>query len=208
MENVENGNLFSNPSNLLCEDSKKRSNLQSLIEWINKELPYLHQCILAAKSFKYPNATTAMFAEKILDKYYNSIMQIDSTSLSTKKSIWAYAHEYLDLSFYEKKLTVASITLSYVDFSVLLSSLKDDICSNMKTFVVLSLNLVNLAMNFQYSFYLVSIDLKKYDFNNPIDVIYFHMWLEEEFPYYEISFDSDSYEKTDYNAIVQNAIRE
>ncbi len=41
-----------------------------------------------------------------------------------------------------------------------------------------------------------------------IDVIYFHMWLEEEFPYYEISFDSDSYEKTDYNAIVQNAIRE
>ena len=107
-----------------------------------------------------------MFAEKILDKYYNSIMQIDSTSLSTKKSIWAYAHEYLDLSFYEKKLTVASITLSYVDFSVLLSSLKDDICSNMKTFVVLSLNLVNLAMNFQYSFYLVSIDLKKYDFNN------------------------------------------
>lgn len=34
------------------------------------------------------------------------------------------------------------------------------------------------------------------------------MWLEEEFPYYEISFDSDSYEKTDYNAIVQNAIRE
>lgn len=166
MENVENGNLFSNPSNLLCEDSKKRSNLQSLIERINKELPYLHQCILAAKSFKYPNATTAMFAEKILDKYYNSIMQIDSTSLSTKKSIWAYAHEYLDLSFYEQKLTVASITLSYVDFSVLLSSLKDDICSNMKTFVVLSLNLVNLAMNFQYSFYLVSIDLKKYDFNN------------------------------------------
>ena len=41
-----------------------------------------------------------------------------------------------------------------------------------------------------------------------IDVIYFHMWLEEEFPYYEISFDSDSYEKTDYNEIVQNAINE
>lgn len=57
--------------------------------------------------------------------------------------------------------------------------------------------------------YEVSVNaIKKYDFNNPIDVIYFHMWLEEEFPYYEISFDSDSYEKTDYNAIVQNAIRE
>ena len=57
--------------------------------------------------------------------------------------------------------------------------------------------------------YNVSINaVKKYDFNNPIDVIYFHMWLEEEFPYYEISFDSDSYDKTDYNMIVQNAIRE
>ncbi len=57
--------------------------------------------------------------------------------------------------------------------------------------------------------YEVSIDaIKKYDFNDPIDVIYFHMWLEEEFPYYEINFDCDSYEKTDYNDIVQNAIRE
>lgn len=34
------------------------------------------------------------------------------------------------------------------------------------------------------------------------------MWLEEEFPYYEMNFDCDSYEKTDYNEIVQNAIKE
>lgn len=163
---MENESLFSNILSLLRRDLKKQSKLQRLIKRTNKELANLSECIQKAKSFEYPNDATAMFAEKILDKYYNSIMQIDSTSLSTKKSIWAYAHEYLDLSFYEKKLTVASITLSYVDFSVLLSSLKDDICSNMKTFVVLSLNLVNLAMNFQYSFYLVSIDLKKYDFNN------------------------------------------
>ena len=163
---MENESLFSNILSLLRRDLKKQSKLQRLIKRTNKELANLSECIQKAKSFEYPNDATAMFAEKILDKYYNSIMQIDSTSLSTKKSIWAYAHEYLDLSFYEEKLTVASITLSYVDFSVLLSSLKDDICSNMKTFVVLSLNLVNLAMNFQYSFYLVSIDLKKYDFNN------------------------------------------
>lgn len=50
--------------------------------------------------------------------------------------------------------------------------------------------------------------IKKYDFNNPIDVIYFHMWLEEEFPYYEIKFNYSNYEKTDYNEIIQNAIRE
>ena len=34
------------------------------------------------------------------------------------------------------------------------------------------------------------------------------MWLEEEFPYYEISFDSNNYEKTEYNETVQNVIRE
>ena len=57
--------------------------------------------------------------------------------------------------------------------------------------------------------YEVSVNaIKKYDFNNPMDVVYFHMWLEEEFPYYEIIFDNDSYEKTDYNEIVQCALRE
>lgn len=34
------------------------------------------------------------------------------------------------------------------------------------------------------------------------------MWLEEEFTYYEIIFDNNSYQKTNYNEIVQNAIRE
>lgn len=57
--------------------------------------------------------------------------------------------------------------------------------------------------------YEVSINaIKKYDFSNPIDVIYNLMWLEEEFPYYEINFDTTSYERTEYNVIVQNAINE
>ena len=43
--------------------------------------------------------------------------------------------------------------------------------------------------------YEVSVNaIKEYDFSNPIDVIYNLMWLEEEFPYYEINFDPDSYE--------------
>ena len=55
--------------------------------------------------------------------------------------------------------------------------------------------------------YEVSVNaIKKYDFNNPIDVIYFHMWLEEVFPYYEIKFDCDSHEDTGYNEIVLKAI--
>lgn len=57
--------------------------------------------------------------------------------------------------------------------------------------------------------YEVSVNaIKKYDFNNPIDVIYNLMWLEEEFPYYDIIFDNYSYEKNNYNEIVQNAITE
>ena len=55
----------------------------------------------------------------------------------------------------------------------------------------------------------VSVDaIKKYDFTNPIDEIYYQMWLEEEFPYYQLNFDTESYEQTKYNEIVQAAINE
>lgn len=50
--------------------------------------------------------------------------------------------------------------------------------------------------------------IKEYDFSNPIDVIYNLMLLEEEFPYYEINFDTESYEQTKYNELVQTAINE
>ncbi len=57
--------------------------------------------------------------------------------------------------------------------------------------------------------YEVSVNaIKRYDFNNPIDVVCFHMWLEEKLPYFEISFDSDSFERTEYNDIVQKAMNE
>ena len=36
--------------------------------------------------------------------------------------------------------------------------------------------------------YEVSVDaIRKYDFTNPIDEIYYQMWLEEEFPYYQFN---------------------
>ena len=57
--------------------------------------------------------------------------------------------------------------------------------------------------------YEVSVNaIKKYDFNNPIDVVYFQMWLEEEFPYCEIKLDCNSYKDTEYNAVVLNAINQ
>ena len=57
--------------------------------------------------------------------------------------------------------------------------------------------------------YEVSINaIKKYDFNNPIDVIYSLMWLEEEFPYYDINLDYSKFDKSTYNLYVQNGIKE
>ena len=40
----------------------------------------------------------------------------------------------------------------------------------------------------------VSVDaIRKYDFTNPIDEIYYQMWLEEEFPYYQFNIEMDSF---------------
>lgn len=56
--------------------------------------------------------------------------------------------------------------------------------------------------------YEVSVNaIKKYDFNNPIDVIYNLMWLEEEFPYYEINLDHSKFYESTYNLYFQNGIR-
>ena len=55
----------------------------------------------------------------------------------------------------------------------------------------------------------VSVDaIRKYDFTNPIDEIYYQMWLEEEFPYYQLSIDPDRFAGTAYNMNVYNGIQE
>lgn len=57
--------------------------------------------------------------------------------------------------------------------------------------------------------YEVSVNaIKKYDFNNPIDAIYNLMWLEEEFPYYELNLDCSKFKVTSYNLNVQKGIKE
>lgn len=165
---MKNENLFFNTSSLLCEDLKKQSNLQSLIERTNKELANLSEYIQKAKSFEYPDAT-ARFANKILSKYTSSILQqIDSASLSTRKSIWVYAKDCIDLSYYEEKLKAAAISNSHVNFAFLLDDFKEKIRDDMKTFAELSLNLINSAIVFRYSFYLESISVKKFDFHDDV----------------------------------------
>ena len=57
--------------------------------------------------------------------------------------------------------------------------------------------------------YGVSIDaIKNYDFIDPIDEIYYPMWSEEQFPYYEFDIASCRFGGSAYNFNVQNGINE
>ena len=57
--------------------------------------------------------------------------------------------------------------------------------------------------------YGVSIDaIKNYDFIDPIDEIYYQMWFEEQFPYYQFNIDSSRFAGSSYNFNVQKGINE
>lgn len=57
--------------------------------------------------------------------------------------------------------------------------------------------------------YNVSINaIKEYKFNEPIDIIYMLMWLEEQFPYYELNLDYDCIKGTIYNMNIQKCLDE
>lgn len=57
--------------------------------------------------------------------------------------------------------------------------------------------------------YNVSINaIKEYKFDGPIDTIYMLMWLEEQFPYYELILDYDAITDTAYNINVQKGLDE
>ena len=49
--------------------------------------------------------------------------------------------------------------------------------------------------------------IKEFDYDNPIDTIYMFMWLEEQFPRYELIIDYDKYRWTEYNTNVQKGIQ-
>ena len=57
--------------------------------------------------------------------------------------------------------------------------------------------------------YNVSIDaIKEYKYEDPIDTIYILMWLEEQFPYYELILDYDCIKGTEYNMNIQKGLSE
>lgn len=52
--------------------------------------------------------------------------------------------------------------------------------------------------------YIVSIDaIKEYKYDDPIDTIYMLMWLEEQFPYYELNLNYGCIKVTVYNMNIQ-----
>ena len=55
----------------------------------------------------------------------------------------------------------------------------------------------------------VSVDaIRQYDFTNPIDEIYYQMWYEEQYPYYQLNIDPDRFAGSAYNINVYNGIQE
>ena len=57
--------------------------------------------------------------------------------------------------------------------------------------------------------YNVSVDaVKEYKYNDPIDTIYMFMWLEEQFPYYELNLNYDCIKGTAYNMNIQKGLSE
>ena len=49
--------------------------------------------------------------------------------------------------------------------------------------------------------------IKEFDYDNPIDTIYMFMWLEEQFPGYELDIANGRCKGTAYNLNVQNGVR-
>ena len=64
-------------------------------------------------------------------------------------------------------------------------------------------NLSRLAEAYGVSIYAI----KKYDFVDPIDEIFYQMWLEEQYPYYQFQLP-DRFVGSDYNFSVQKGINE
>ena len=59
------------------------------------------------------------------------------------------------------------------------------------------------------SYFKVSYEvIKLYDFNEPIDQVYYHMWEEEQMPYSEFKIDFDALKKSAYNMEVVQALNE
>ena len=67
----------------------------------------------------------------------------------------------------------------------------------------------NERLNELAKLYNVSIDaIKEYKYDDPIDTIYMLMWLEEQFPYYELNLGYDCIKGTAYNMNIQKGVRE
>lgn len=149
----------------ISKNVSQKSNLKDSMERTNKELAAFYKSILVAKAFNYEDCKVALFAEKVLNKYINSVIQINLTSLSTKKSIWIQANDFIDLFEYEKNLLAYAITLSHIDFSVVLDDYKEKVRNDVLRFASDSFEQINTAMG-NYAFYIENVIVKNYHFDD------------------------------------------
>ncbi len=49
--------------------------------------------------------------------------------------------------------------------------------------------------------------IKKYDFKNPIDLLYIMMWMEEIYPYYEINYDYSCCKSKEENSVFEKGVQ-
>lgn len=64
--------------------------------------------------------------------------------------------------------------------------------------------LEELAKLYEVSVYAI----RKYDFTTPIEEIYYQMWYEEQYPYYQLNIDPGRFAGSAYNINVYNGIQE
>ena len=162
---MENESSVSKNEKTISMDVTRKSNLQNSIKQMNIELANFYKCILDAESFNYKNYETILFAKKVLNKYHNSVIQLNLDSLSTKKSIWIYANDFIDLSKYETDLDAYAITLSHVDFSIVLEEIKEKVHDDVLDFASNSFQLINNVMS-NYVFYIEDAIVKNFNFDD------------------------------------------
>lgn len=149
---MENGNLFSKNDAITSSGVASKSNLQNLIKRTNEELDRLNQAIQSVKTSEFIDKKKAKFIEKVLSKYRSSIVNVDTFSLTTEKSIWFNAKEYFIDSDCNK--------LTDKDSSEFSGFVGQDIYLDMKNFSNASIELLNATMQSDFSFYIKNINIK------------------------------------------------
>ena len=85
--------------------------------------------------------------------------------MSTQKSIWINANDFIDLKKYEENLNTYAITCSHVDFSIILDAAKENVAHDVQSFASNAFELINTAMG-NYVFYIENVIIHNFNFDD------------------------------------------